>query len=326
MTQADSGEVVPPRHERSGGPDSPLDLGKSGWMATLKRAGKEFAADRATLTAAALAYHWFLALVPALIALIGLVKLLNLGTSTIHTLVTGIGQTMKPAQGLFQQAFTAASSKASGATTALILGVAIAVWSASGGMAALETGLDVAYDVGKDRKFIGKRLRALVMMVATIILGGIAAALIVAPGKIGSVLSGALGVSAHATAFVVVWTIVRWVIALIALSLLLSFYYFYGPNRPSPTWKWVSAGGVIATLIIIAATIGFSFYAQVSGSYSKTYGSLASVVVMIFWLFLIGVAILLGAEINAETEREAAAQAGHPGARRSAARIENQRR
>jgi membrane protein len=142
-------------------------------------------------------------------------------------------------------------------------------------MAALQTGLDVAYDVPVDRKFAAKRLYAIPLMVATLI------------------------------------------------TLLFSVYYFFGPNRETPKWQWVSPGGIIGTIIFLLASIGFSFYVARFGSYGKTYGAFAGVVVLIFWLYLTGLAILLGAEINAESERQAAAMAGHPGGQASAAQVES---
>ena len=125
------------------------------------------------------------------------------------------------------------------------------------------------------------------------------------------------------TAFIVVWTVARWVLIIVLVTLLFSVYYFFGPNRETPRWQWVSPGGVVGSVIFLLASVGFSEYASKTGSYDKTYGAFAGVVILIFWLYLTGIAIMLGAEINAESERQAAVQAGHAGAQDSAADLES---
>ena len=223
---------------------------------------------------------------------------------------------------MFKTAITQAGKKSSGAQTTVILGILLAIWSASGGMVALETALDVAYEVPKSAKFIKKRLKSFVLILCTVVFGGLSSIFIVEGAPLGHSLSNLIGF--HGIGFTIIWTVVRWVLTIILVSLLFSCYYYFGPNREIPSWKWVSPGGVVGTIIFLVASLGFSFYVSEFGnsSYSKTYGSLAGVALLIFWLYLAGIAVLLGGEINAESERQAAAEAGHPGARQAAGDVE----
>ena len=322
--ESSGGEAIPPVSKMEGGPDNPLELSGTGWLNTLKRTGKKFSQDRCTMAAGSLAYSWFFALFPALVAAIGVVSLINLDVGQINHLINGLDKALpSSAADVFDTAVKNATNKSKGALTTVIIGVVLALWSSSSGMVALETALDVAYEVPQSAKFVKKRLRAFILIGCTVVLGGIASIFIVEGAPLGNALASLMSVHNN-TGFTVIWTIVRWVLTIILISLLFSCYYYFGPNREMPKWQWVSPGGLVGTIIFLVASLGFSFYISKFGdsSYSKTYGALAGVVILIFWLYLAGIAVLVGGEINAEAERQAAAQAGHPGAQQSAAAVQ----
>ena len=172
-------------------------------------------------------------------------------------------------------------------------------------MVGLQVAMDASYGVRTGRGFVKKRAVALVLVLATGVLGGIACALLVFGDPIGDLVREALPVG---DLFLVVWNVIRWVGTLLALTTLFALFYFLGPNRDNPSWKWVSPGGLLATLIWILASLAFSFYVSSFGSYGETYGSLAGVIVLVLWLYITGLAVVLGATLNAELERQAEAR------------------
>jgi len=299
---------VPPQKGEDSQARSPSDLGPAGLKESLRRTVKEFKDDRATLTAAGMAFYWFLAIFPAMLAMVAILGLVNLSEEGVRSFKGAVESALPAgAAGVLTQAVDRAGGTGGGSLVAVLVGVALALWGASAGMVAMQQGLDVAYDVAKDRTFVKKRLVAIVLVLATGVLGGIATAAIVFGAPIGEALRDDLP---FGDAFVLLWTLIRWVVGIAALTLLFATYYFLAPNRENPKWVWVSPGGVLAVLIWLAASLGFSFYvANFGGSYDQTYGSLASVVVLLLWLYLTGIAVVLGGELNAELERQSAMQA-----------------
>jgi len=304
--QADEEEPIPVQTGEGPGPDSPLDMPAPDWKASVKRAIKEFKEDRGTLTAAGMAFYWFLSIFPAMLAFVGTLGVLNVGDDRIDNITDKVTNALPGDAGeLLTNAISDGSSKA-GLISALV-GVAVALWSASSGAVGMQIGLDVAYDVKDDRKFVKKRLVAFELLAAVLVLGGLATALIVFGKPLGGTLRDNLP---FGSAFVVLWTITRWVLGLVALVGLFAAIYYLAPNRDTPRWVWVSPGGFLAAAIWLVASLGFSFYVSSFGDYAKTFGPLAGVAILLLWLYLTALAVILGGELNAELERQSAARKG----------------
>ena len=266
--------------------DSPLELEKQDFVQTLKAAGKEIKDDRITLIAAGMAYYFFLAIFPALIGLVGILGIIDVeATGLIESLKSslpgGAGDAVAEAVDRANKPSESAS------LIAAIGGIAVALWSASSGFIALQRGLNVAYDVKEDRKFVGARLVALGLLLATLLLGGVPSPIFV------------FGESQ-------IFTIIGWVLTVIAVMVLFSLFYYLGPNRDKPSWKWVSGGGILGGLLWVASSIVFGLYVATFNSYEKTYGPLGGVIVLILFLFLSSLSVLIGAEVNAGLERQGA--------------------
>ena len=269
------------------GPDSPLELDAPDWKATLKRTIKEVKDDRIPLASAGMAFYFFLAIFPGLIAMVGIFNLFELdATGVVDAIKTnvpgGAGAVLTDAL----QSPNETSETAS--LIATIFGIGLALYSSSSGFVALQLGLNVAYDVKADRKFFGARSIALGLLIATGILGGV-------PSPFFTFGED------------VVFKVIGWILTVAAVSTLFSIYYWLGPNRPErPRWRWVSVGGIVGTVLWLMASIGFGYYASNFGNYGKTYGTLSGVIILIFWLYLSALAVLIGGELNAELERQAA--------------------
>jgi membrane protein len=275
-----------------------------GWRAAAMQASKNVVRHRVTISAGSLAYHWFLSMFPAVIAILGFLGLVQIDTHGVTSLTHAIEKGLPSGvSGVFTSAVKAATTRESGSVVAIVIGLVAAIWSASAGMSVLQQALDIVYEVPVDRKFLARRVRSLPLMAMTLVLGSAGAGLIVLGAPIGAGLEGHLPL--HGIAFLVVWTIVRWAMTLTAISVLFSIFYYAGPNRKTPRLQWVSVGGVVATLIFIVVSLGFSYYVTKFGSYGKTYGVFAGVAILIFWLYLTGLAVLVGGEINAQLERQA---------------------
>jgi membrane protein len=273
---------------------------RRGWLLA-RRTLREAKEDRVTMMAASLAFHWFLALFPAALVLIAVSDLVGLSPSTLHSLVHGISTLMPAATAsVVDQALTGRSSHGT-STLTIVIGSAVALWSATEAMAALQVGLDVAFEVEKDRGFFGRRLLGVPLLLLTIALGGSASAILVFGDPIRSMLHTHFPLASGGAT--VLWDLIRWAGAAFFGSALLSAYYTIGPRRQRAQWRLITTGGVVAVLGWLVASLAFSFYVDRLGHTVKSYGAFADVAVLLLWLYVTGLMVLIGGEINSEMEK-----------------------
>jgi membrane protein len=277
-------------------------FGDSQWRAVIASARLHMKTDRVNVAAQAFAYRWFLSIFPTIIALLGVASLVTVPQSVVIDLIHGVTRALPSgASDVFTKAITHATRHSTRDLFATILASLVAIWSAVSGMVVVQQGLDVAYGLPTDRSFLAKRVLGAVLLVGAIILGGAASALVVFGAPIGKAIKATSPFSGEA--FAGGWTALRWVIALILVNLLFTMLYNVAPNRPGTKWRWTSVGALVATVLWATVSLAFSLYTTDFSSYSKTYGAFAGVAILIFWLYLTGLAILLGGEINGAIER-----------------------
>ncbi|QGG95080.1 YihY/virulence factor BrkB family protein [Actinomarinicola tropica] len=280
--------------------EQPTDIPASGWKAVARRVGQQFKEDRVTLTAAGVAFFGFLAVIPGLVALVSVYGLFG-DPDTVQDTVRDVAGTMpEEARDMLVNQLESITSTSGGALTlGLIISLAGALWAASSGMAYLMDALGVVYDEDEERGFVAKRLTAIGLTIGAIVFGIVAiAAITVWPAVVSAIEPPSpLG-----------WLLrlAVWPVLAVALAAALALLYRLGPDREDAEWRWVTPGSMIAVVVWIAASIGFQVYAGNFGSYNETYGSLGAVVIMMLWLWLSAIAVLLGAEINAEMELQTA--------------------
>ncbi|MGC4750512.1 YihY/virulence factor BrkB family protein [Micromonospora sp. DT201] len=300
-------------HERDpvgpdAGPDSPADLPGSGWKAALRRTVSEFQDDSLTDWAAALTYYGVLSIFPGLLVLISILGLL--GTSATNGVRDTVNQAVPNGsiQNIINDAIGTAQDNGGLASLAAIIGVLAAFWSASGYIGAFMRASNTIYDVPEGRP-IWKTLPIRLGVTAVIgVLLLVSAVIVVFTGRLAEAVGDVVGLGATA---VTVWDIAKWPVLLILVSLMFAILYWASPNARHGGFRWVSPGGVLAVVIWLVVSGLFALYVSNFGSYDKTYGALAGVIIFLIWLWLSNIAILLGAELDAELERGRAIAAGH---------------
>lgn len=279
---------------------TPSDVPARGWFQIARRAWREAKADQVPLLAAGVAFYAFLSLFPALVALVmlyGLVADPDEVRDQIESLASALPSSAREL--LTGQLETLASQPQQSLGIGLAVAVGAALWSASSGVGHLMTAINAAYDEDETRGFVKRKALALVMTLGAIVFFVVTLGLVAA---LPAVL-GAIGLS---SGVVILVQVVRWLMLVGVVTVALAVLYRYAADRDSPRMTWVSVGAVIATVLWVLASIGFSLYVENFGSYGETYGALAGVVVLLLWLWITCYAVLLGAEANAEAEQQTA--------------------
>ncbi|PZS14996.1 MAG: ribonuclease BN [Pseudonocardiales bacterium] len=297
-----------PRRDVGGAPESPTDIPRAGWHSILRRSVREFRHDDVTDRAAALTYFGVLAIFPALLVLISILGLV--GRSTTQSALDNLRQAAPGGVNTFLRTVIEQVQGRSGAAgIGAIVGLVLALWAASGYVAAFMRASNAIYDVDEGRPIwrtaplrLGVTLALAVMLVASAIM-------VVVTGPVAHQVGQAIGIGNTA---VTVWNIAKWPVLLMVVSLMFSLLYWACPNVRQPGFRWITPGGVLAVIVWLIASGLFAVYVAFAGSYNKTYGSLATIIIFLVWLWITNIAILLGAEFNAECERQRAIEGGLP--------------
>jgi YihY family inner membrane protein len=288
-------------------PERPTELPGGSWWAAVKRTVREFQVDNLKDWAAALTYYSVLSIFPALVVLVSLIGLA--GRSTVQTLLDNLGQVAPGSVNQILEGAIANLQQTQGSAGVLALvGLAAALWSASNYIAAFMRASNAIYDVPEGRPVWKTLPIRIAVTVVVMVLLAVSAVAVVATGGLADRIGRLLGLG---SAVVTAWDLVKWPVLLLLISFLFALLYWASPNARQG-FRWVTPGGILAVVVWVLASAGFALYVANFGSYNKTYGSLASVIIFLVWLWLSNTAILLGAELNAELERGRAIAAGHP--------------
>ena len=297
---------------RNGELTSPVALPRASWGDTLKRTLRKAKDDKINHWGAALTYYAVLSLFPALLVMVSLVGLFG-SPDRVTKILTDTISDLGPstAAQTFQGPIESITSNRGGAGVVLVVSIAGALWAASGYVSAFADASNSIYQVEEGRPFWKlKPLQLLVTFVLILIAAFVALGLVLS-GPIVGALGGALGVS---DTVLTAWRFAKWPAMLILVVIIFGVLYYTAPNARVSGVRWVSGGAIVALVAWIVASFAFALYVSNFGSYNKTYGALGGVVVFLLWLWLTNLAILLGAEFNAETERAKQLHSGVPGA------------
>jgi membrane protein len=302
----------PERHEPELRDPGLTDLSKRDYKAVVIRAGKEALDDQITDLAAALAYYSFLAIPSILLVALGVFSVFA-DESAVQSLIDRVGRVAPPeATALLEDSLTRMTQNSSGGLVMAIVGFLLALWTTTGAMTAFMRALNRAYDRKETRGFVRQRIVAILMVAIMLVAFALVFGLLV----MGPALSGWIGDAVGLEAVLKwVWWLAQWPVLIVGLLLAFATVLFLGPNVEHPKWHFVTPGSVFAVVVWLLVSGLFAVYTAMFASYNKAWGSLAAVIIMLTWLWLTGLALLVGAEINAEAERSRELREGQPAER-----------
>jgi membrane protein len=285
------------------------DLSKRDYFAVIVRGVKSALNDNVTNLASAVAYNAFLAIPSALLVALGGFSLLA-GPSAVHSIMDHLSSVMpKSAVSLLGSSLTRTTQAHNGGIAMIAIGLVLALWSLSGAMQTVMWATNMAYERDETRNFVKKRLIALAMIIASVVAFALVFCLLVLGPHMTDWIGSAVG---NTTIVTYAWWIGQWPILLVGLLTAFAIVLFLAPNVSHPRWQFISPGAVFAVVVWLIASALFALYTSQFASYNKTWGSLSAVIVMLTWLWLSALALLLGAEINAEAERSRELRRGEP--------------
>jgi membrane protein len=295
-------------------PEGPAHAREGSLGQTLKRTMTEFSEDQLTDRAAALTYYGVLSIFPALIALVSIVGLVG-DPATVTNALTDIIGSIGPASAVdtFKGPIEELTKSSGTAGIALIVGIVSALWTASGYVGGFMRASNVIYEVEEGRGFFKLRPLQMLVTLVLILLLAIVLMAVVLTGPLATAVGEAVGIGSSA---VTLWNIAKWPVLLLMVIVMIALLYYAAPNAKLRGVKSILPGAALAVVVWLLASAAFAFYVANFGSYNKTYGTLAGVVLFLVWLWITNVAILFGAELNAERERSEQLEEGVPGAER----------
>ncbi|WP_152188082.1 YihY/virulence factor BrkB family protein [Georgenia satyanarayanai] len=288
-------------------PDSPTDIRKPSWTYVLRKTLREFARDDCTTLAAGLTYYAVLSIFPALIALASILALVGQGEQGTRQVTTLLQDTL-PEDTYDQLSPIIDSITNVGAPgIGLVIGILVALWTASNYVTAFAKAMNRIYEIPEGRPIWKLRPWTYLLTLVLLLLVAAAVVILVVSGPVAQTVGDLIGLGSTA---VTVWNIAKWPVLLLIVILIITLLYYGAPNVKQPKIRWISLGAVIAIVVAALATVGIGFYVANFGSYNETYGALAGVIVFLLWLYVMNLALLFGAEFDAELERGRQLQAG----------------